>query len=67
MGRRKNPNQRNRNFLESAKLNNITFQYYLDLLQQLAISRFEWKNLPKTVDERYLELTLFFDGFAVFF
>lgn len=67
MGRRKTPNQRNRNFLESAKLNNITFQYYLDLLQQLAISRFEWKNLPKTVDERYLELTLFFDGFAVFF
>lgn len=67
MGRRKSPNQRNRNFLESAKLNNVTFQYYLDLLQQLAISRFEWKNLPKTVDERYLELTLFFDGFAVFF
>lgn len=66
MGKRK-PNQRNRNFLESAKLNNITFQYYLDLLQQLAISRFKWKNLPKTVDERYLELTLFFDGFAVFF
>jgi hypothetical protein len=28
---------------------------------------FEWKNLPPTVDERFLELTLYTDGMAVFF
>lgn len=28
---------------------------------------FEWKNLPDTVDARFLEYTLFTDGMAVFF
>jgi hypothetical protein len=28
---------------------------------------FEWKNLPDTVDDRFLEYTLFMDGDAVFF
>ena len=28
---------------------------------------FEWKNLPPTIDERFLELTLFEDGHAIFF
>ena len=28
---------------------------------------FEWKNLPASVDPRFLELTLFSDGMAVFF
>ena len=28
---------------------------------------FEWKNLPETVDPRFLELTLFAKGQAVFF
>lgn len=28
---------------------------------------FEWENLPDTIDPRFLELTLFFDGQAVFF
>lgn len=40
---------------------------YLKRLQELAIGMFEWKNLPDTVDERFLELTLFTHGFAVFF
>jgi len=34
---------------------------------ELSISMFEWINLPESVDERYLELTLFNDGQAVFF
>jgi hypothetical protein len=28
---------------------------------------FDWKNLPSTIDARFLELTLFNDGMAVFF
>ena len=52
---------------ESALLNNRTYlQYYYRLLE-LAINMYEWKNLPPSVDERFLELTLFSDGMAVFF
>lgn len=67
MGKRKRINQRNRNFLESAELNTVTFDYYVNLLQQLSMSRFEWKGLPDTIDERYLELSLFFNGQVVYF
>lgn len=59
--------RKNRDFWESASLNNATFRQYYDRLTELAISVFEWKNLPDTVDPRFLELTLFSDGQAVFF
>lgn len=54
-------------FEESAKLNNRTYGHYLMMLTDLACSSFEWKNLPATVNPRYLELSLFFKGSAVFF
>jgi hypothetical protein len=41
-------------------------QYY-NRLTELSISMFEWKNLPDTIDPRFLELTLFSDGMSVFF
>lgn len=47
--------------------NNGTYIQYLNRLKELAISSFEWKNLPETVDPRFLELTLFNDGMSVFF
>lgn len=43
------------------------FLNYYNRLKNLAVSMFEWKNLPDTVDERFLELTLFEKGWAVFF
>ena len=54
-------------FWESAMNNNRTYLQYYNRLTELAISMFEWKNLPDTVDPRFLELTLFSDGQAVFF
>ena len=54
-------------FCESAIMNNRTYQQYYNRLTELAISMFEWKNLPPSVDERFLEMTLFSDGVAVFF
>lgn len=48
-------------------LNNLTYRQYLNRLTELAISMFEWKNLPKTVDARYLELHLFETGCMVYF
>lgn len=52
---------------ESALLNNRTYLQYYNRLLELAINMYEWKNLPNTIDERFLELTLFSDGMAVFF
>lgn len=52
---------------ESALLNNRTYLQYYNRLLELAINMYEWKNLPDSVDERFLELTLFSDGMAVFF
>ena len=51
----------------SALLNDRTYLQYYNRLLELAINVYEWKNLPDTVDERFLELTLFSDGMAVFF
>lgn len=54
-------------FEDSARLNNLTYKQYLDRLTELAISMFEWKNLPPSVDARYLELHLFETGCMVYF
>lgn len=65
MGRRKT--NKNTGFDESLDLNQATYIQYYNRLTELAISMFEWKNLPSSIDERFLELTLFSDGMAVFF
>ena len=54
-------------FCESAYMNNRTYMQYYNRLTELALSMFEWKNLPKTVDARFLEMCLFSDGMCVFF
>lgn len=59
--------KKDRQFWESGMMNNATYRQYYNRLTELAISMFEWKNLPYTVDPRFLELTLFADGQAVFF
>lgn len=59
--------KRDRMFWESAKLNNATYQQYYNRLTELSTVMFEWKGLPESVDERYLEMVLFRDGQAVFF
>ena len=43
------------------------YRLYFNRLLELSISMFEWKNLPDTVDPRFLELALFWNGSAVFF
>ena len=57
----------NGHFEESALLNNITYMQYFNRLTELAISMFEWQNLPPTVDPRYIELHLFQNGSMVYF
>ena len=59
--------KRDLQFCESAYMNNRTYLQYYNRLTELAISMFEWKNLPETVDQRFLEMCLFGDGMCVFF
>ena len=54
------------NFDESLMNNRRTYAYYIDRLTELALVMFDWKNVPDTIDVRYLELTLFRDGQAIF-
>lgn len=54
-------------FDDSASLNNLTYIQYLRRLTELSISMFEWRNLPETVDARYIELHLFETGCMVYF
>lgn len=55
------------NFSDSLGKNMAGKNLYFDRLVELSVSMFEWKNLPETVDERLLELCLFYNGSAVFF
>lgn len=61
MGRRKT------NFEQSLENNMATYWAYFNQLLQLAITSFEWINVPEGIDQRFLELTLFSDGKAILF
>ena len=54
-------------FGESSRNNRYTYTQYMERLVDLSVSMFEWVNVPDTIDTRFLELTLFHDGQAVFF
>lgn len=53
-------------FWGSLNDNEFSAIYYLNRLTELAMSMFEWKNLPKSIDYRFLEYILFYDGKALF-
>jgi hypothetical protein len=55
------------NFDESLLGNTATYGQYLRVLSELAVSMFEWQNVPESVDVRYLEMQLFLSGVAVWF
>lgn len=54
-------------FEDSLSMNTLTYTQYLNRLTELAISMFEWKNLPDTIDIRYIEMQLFETGCLVYF
>lgn len=54
-------------FESSLYMNDYTYINIFNRLKELSITRFKYDNLPDTVDERYLELTLFNNGSGVFF
>ena len=55
------------NFDESLLGNSATFGQYLRVLSELAVSMFEWQNVPESVDVQYIEMQLYLNGSAVWF
>lgn len=53
-------------FEDSAILNSATFQDYLLRLRKIALSIFEWVNLPDSMNSMFLEQSLFEKGIAAF-
>ena len=51
----------------AALQNARTFDYYFTRLQNIQLSVYEWKNLPETVDPRWLELNICLNGMCLFF
>lgn len=51
-------------YWQSASYNSQLFMIYRQQIIKLAMNRFKWINLPKTCDERYLEMILLFQGVA---
>lgn len=58
---------RKKNRWPSAQINNQTYIDYYQRLMEFAINMFEWRNLPSSVDERFLELTLYEKGYCLYF
>lgn len=59
------PNKRkNKNYIW---LNDITYQYWFNRIMEIACNAYEWKNLPDSVDERFLEIGLFSKGEMIYF
>lgn len=59
--------KRKTNFSNSLTLNMRSYHQYISILRQISTSMFEWTGLPDSVDYRYLEQALFYNGCAIYF
>lgn len=57
--------KRNRQFKDSAFLNSEIFLFYFQRLMDIALSVFDYENIPDTIDTGYLEYLLMNRGAAV--
>ena len=51
-------------YWQTSDYNSALFMMYRQQIIKLAMNRFKWINLPPTCNERYLEMTLLFQGIA---
>lgn len=54
----------NYKFIDSLQINDATYTDYLYRFTKIGLSMFEWVNLPKSMNSRYLEMCLFYFGKA---
>lgn len=51
-------------FRDAIVMNDATYNDYLNRMKKICLSMFEWVNLPKTCNARYLEMCLYYNGQA---
>ena len=56
--------KKNYKFIDSKVLNDATYIDFYERLKRIALSIFEWVNLPNSMNSRFLESTLFWEGKA---
>ena len=54
----------NNQFEDAMLLNSRTYVDYLERMKKIALSMFEWVNLPDSMNSRYLEMCLYYKGQA---
>lgn len=66
MGKRNNKNfmRNNYQFVDSLVINDATFIDYLERFKKVALSIFEWVNLPSSMNAMWLERCLYYNGQA---
>lgn len=51
-------------FRDAILLNNETYVDYLERMKKICLSMFEWQNLPESMNARFIEMCLFYNGQA---
>lgn len=53
-------------FRDAILMNNQTYIDYLERMKKICLSMFEWQNLPTSMNARFIEMCLFYNGQAAF-
>lgn len=64
MARRSRPVKTRTDLKDAVLVNNATYTDYLERFKKIAMSIFEWVNLPDSMDARYIEKCLYYLGTA---
>ncbi len=64
MARRNRPVKARTDLRDAVLVNNATYTDYLERFKKIAMSIFEWVNLPDSMDARYIEKCLYYLGTA---
>lgn len=51
-------------FRDAILMNSETYVDYLERMKKIALSMFEWQNLPQSMNARFIEMCLFYNGQA---
>lgn len=55
---------KNYQFVDNLLVNDLTYIDYLERFKKVALSVFEWVNLPNSMNSQYLEKCLYYNGMA---
>lgn len=53
-------------FRDAMLMNNQTYVDYLERMKKICLSMFEWQNLPESMNARFIEMCLYYNGQAAF-